>query len=324
MKLTTIITLVKESAGFGTHGGSMGGTVSSQDSQLHPMPGGMDDVESWEGVTEGKGWFCYREANDWHTKRAGASIYITEGEPHKFWIRIKTHGLRKSNDTNEGYRQRINKHADKVARAWMSEAKKLHNNPEINEVGNELQMTWKEAFKLALESSKVKPFIAEWGDCPTYKTKNKEVSAISDPVNFTPRLEEQQRISYSAIVLDNQYKQKLLTALADKIPQGWEKIAHHMTIKLGELTPELKPQIGQVVNIMATEIGISDKAVAVKVTGKPAGWTTNKVPHITLAVNRVGGGKPVDSNKITNWEKLPQPIPLWGKVEEVPFTPKDD
>ena len=180
MKLKTLLTLINESAGYGTHGGSLGGSLSSQDTKLRPYPGSMDDVESWEGVTEGKGWFCYREANNWDTKRSGASIYITEGEPHKYWIRIKTHGLRKPNDTNESYRQRVNKHSDKISRAWMTAARKLHNNPDINEVGNEVQMTWKEAFKLALEDAKVKPYIAEWGE-----SKKEPVSV--DAVNFTPR-----------------------------------------------------------------------------------------------------------------------------------------
>lgn len=174
MKLKTIL-LIGEAAGFGMAGGPLGGSLTSHDAKLRAKPGSMDDVESWDGVTEGKGWFCYREANNWDTKRAGASVYITEGDPSKYWMRIKTHGLRKPNDTNESYRQRINKHSDKVARSWMTAAKKLHNNPEINEVGNELQMTWNEAFKLALESAKVKPFISDWGE--------KEI----DSVNFTYR-----------------------------------------------------------------------------------------------------------------------------------------
>lgn len=315
MKLKTIL-LIGESAGFGTHGGSLGGSLTSHDTQLRAKPGSMDDVESWDGVTEGKGWFCYREANCWNTKRSGASVYITEGEPHKYWMRIKTHGLRKPNDTNESYRQRINKHSDKVARAWMTAARKLHNNPEINEVGNEIQMTWKEAFKLALESVKVKPFIAEWGEGQTKRTQSNVSPPISDPVNFTPRLEEQtnpQKIGWSAVELDEQSKNKLLTEFGSKIPEGWEKIAHHMTITMGGLPPEKKSDVGKTVTLMATHLGVSEKAIAVKVSGY---FTTNQNPHITLAIDRKGGAKPVDSNKITNWETLPQQISLSGKVTE--------
>ena len=42
----------------------------------------------------------------------------------------------------------------------------------------------------------------------------------------------EQNIAYSGIVLDEESKQKLL---ALPIPEGWETIAHHMTITLGAL-----------------------------------------------------------------------------------------
>lgn len=151
----------------------------SPDSQLRPTPGGLnDDSPNWDGVTEGKGWFCYVEANDWHNKLSGASVYITEDEkkPVKLWIKIKTHGLRKNSDTNESHIKRIRKHADKVAGAWMSAAKKIHNNPELNEAGNPLQKSWKESFMEALDDPKVKSYLKNHG----------EVSM--DPVNFTPRI----------------------------------------------------------------------------------------------------------------------------------------
>lgn len=180
MKLKTILFLIKESSGYGTHGGSLGGPISSQDNKLRPYPGSMDDVEDWDGFVEHKNWFLHVEANNWETKKAGASVYITEGDPKKYSIRIKTHGLRKPNDTNESYRQRVKKHSNKVAREWVSAAKKLHDNPEINEVGNEIPITWNEAFKLALEDMKVHPYVAEWGE-----SNKKESSAMADPVNFT-------------------------------------------------------------------------------------------------------------------------------------------
>ena len=54
----------------------------------------------------------------------------------------------------------------------MSEAKKLHK-PELNEVGNEIPVSWKESFKNSMES--VKSFISEWGEVEI------------DPINFTYR-----------------------------------------------------------------------------------------------------------------------------------------
>lgn len=170
-------------------GMSMGyGSMTSGDTQLRPMPGSMDDIEAWEGIKEGKGWFLHMEANNWDNQRSGASVYITEGDPHKMWIKIKTRGLRKASDTNESHRQRIRKHADKVARSWVTAAKNLHNNPELNEVGNEIAITWNEAFRKALDDPKVKSQIERWGE--SKKDPYKDSGAIADPTNFTQRLEE--------------------------------------------------------------------------------------------------------------------------------------
>jgi hypothetical protein len=130
-------------------------------------PSWNDDVEDWDGIVEGQDWFCYIEGNDWQNKRSGATIYINEDDkPHKMWIKIKTHGLRKNNDTNESYKERVRKHVNKVARSWMSAAKDIHNNPDLNEVGNPIPISWKQAFKEALTNSKVKSYITEIGEQP--------------------------------------------------------------------------------------------------------------------------------------------------------------
>lgn len=154
----------------------------SPDSNLVPTPGGLnDDSPNWDGIIEGKDWFCHVEGNDWQNKRSGAAVYINEDDkPHKIWINIKTHGLRKSGDTNEAFKARIRKHTDKVAKAWLSKAKKLHKTPEINEVGNPIQMSWKQAFREALKDIKVKSQLVDCGE--------KEIAPVADPVNFTPRI----------------------------------------------------------------------------------------------------------------------------------------
>lgn len=291
------------------HGTSMGyGSMTSNDTKLRPYPGSADAVEDWEGITEGNGWFCYKESNNWDSKKSGATVYITEGEPKKYWMKIKTHWLRKPNDTNESYRKRVRNHVGKVTRAWVTAAKRLHNNPELNEVGNPIQITWDTAFKKALDDSKVRPFLADCGE-----------SAIADPVNFTPRLEENMKkittISYSAVVLDEPSHDKLVALFEEIIPHSWKIYAHHMTIKLGELPSEQKKNIGSKQTLTATEVGVSDKALAIKVIGYPS---TNKIPHVTIAVNILSGGKPVHSNNITNWTKLPKSIQLSGIVRELP------
>jgi len=166
--------LVKEI--LAERGMSMGyGSMSSNDLALRPMPGKMNDPE-WEGITEGgKGeYFVYCEGNDWEKHRAGISVYITEGDkPYKLWVKVKTNGLRKKNHTNEAHKEQVRKHIKKIAGKWMSESKRIHNNPELNEVGNPTVKTWQETFKNALES--IKPFISEYGETEI------------DPINFTYR-----------------------------------------------------------------------------------------------------------------------------------------
>ena len=180
----------------------------SPDDNLYPTPGGMNDgnphwdtkasfdvnssniaegkdwngdVGDWDGVIKGdRDWWGYVAGNDWDKKQAGVDIYITEDDkPHKMWIKIKTHGLRKKGDTNEAFKERIRKHSHKVARSWMTAAKEIHNNIELNEVGNPIPVSWKHAFKEALNDPRVKSYLGEVGE--------KEISPIADPVNFTPR-----------------------------------------------------------------------------------------------------------------------------------------
>lgn len=148
------------------------------DSKLRPTPGGMNDNSpNWDNVVEGKGWFCYMEGNDWNKRTSKATVYITEGDkPYKLWMEIKTHGLRKPNDTRKIHEDRVRKHIKKVAGSWMSEARQIYNNPELNEVGNPIPITWKEAFHEALCSPKIKAHLADCGE-----------QAMVDPVNFTPR-----------------------------------------------------------------------------------------------------------------------------------------
>jgi predicted kinase len=127
--------------------------------------------------------------------------------------------------------------------------------------------------------------------------------------------EKQKKILYSAIVLDNPSRSNLLIKLGDNIPEGWEVIAHHLTVAFGKGFPEdLKERLGGNVELNATHFGTSDLAIAVMVNGFPV---ENKIPHITLAVNRKEGGKPFDSNKITNWVKLDKEIKLNGVATEI-------
>lgn len=122
------------------------------------------------------------------------------------------------------------------------------------------------------------------------------------------------KISYSAVVLDNNSRSRLIEKFKSIIPKGYEIIAHHMTINMGEINHSYEKFLGMKVNLTVNSFAGDDKVMAVGVSGFP---TVNKLPHITLAVNRANGGKPMMSNQLTNWEKLSEPLILTGTVTEV-------
>lgn len=119
------------------------------------------------------------------------------------------------------------------------------------------------------------------------------------------------KILYSAVVLDDKSKNLLLNNI--HIPYGWKVFAHHMTIVFGKGLDD-KNEVGKVVNLTATKLGVSDLAMAVGVDGYPS---KNEIPHVTVAVNVMKGGKPFNSNQITNWKPLDEPIKLTGVVQEL-------
>lgn len=53
-------------------------------------------------------------------------------------------------------------HRKKAASKWRSLASKIHNESKtLNEVGNPVELSWKESFLLALKSEEMKPFIRD-------------------------------------------------------------------------------------------------------------------------------------------------------------------
>ena len=121
---------------------------------------------------------------------------------------------------------------------------------------------------------------------------------------------KQSDVLYSCVLLDNQSRTTLLDMIGDRIPEGWKVIAHHMTINLGELKD--KTDLGKQVTLTVEEIGLSDMAMAVKVSGYSS---KNEIPHITVAINP-DGGKPAMSNQITKWQPIKKFI-IGGVVTEI-------
>ena len=100
------------------------------------------------------------------------------------------------------------------------------------------------------------------------------------------------------------------------IPDDWRKYTDHMTIIYNNKSEIAQawakataPRVGEDVLLKATHVGVSDKAIAIRVNGE---MSANAIPHITIACSPIG--KPVDSNKITNWRKI-VPFTINGKID---------
>lgn len=122
---------------------------------------------------------------------------------------------------------------------------------------------------------------------------------------------------YTAVVLTPDSHNKLIESLRDVIPPTWEKIAHHMTVNMGSFVSGPASHdfhLGQNYELKVVSLAYDDKVMAVGVNCVVP--SSNTVKHITIAVNRQGGGKPFLSNKLTNWQQT-TPIDLIGILEEV-------
>jgi len=130
--------------------------------------------------------------------------------------------------------------------------------------------------------------------------------------------EEVKKVNYSAVVLDDKSRAKLIKVFKPMIPEGFEIIAHHMTIKMGALETGSREkqdmENGTEITLNVVDYAMDNLVMAVGVEGYP---TTNAKPHITIAVNRAEGGKPFLSNKLNDWKPLGFPLTLTGKVNEI-------
>ena len=120
-------------------------------------------------------------------------------------------------------------------------------------------------------------------------------------------------MSYTALVLTPESHDRLVNSI--DVPEGWETLAHHMTINMG--SPEQGPAnelVGQEAPLTIVSQAQDDKVMAVGVESPIP--SKNEIKHITIAVNREAGGKPFLSNKLTDWQPS-QAITLKGIVTHV-------
>lgn len=140
----------------------------------------------------------------------------------------------------------------------------------------------------------------------------------------------QRDIHYIAIELDAPSQQRVAQYAEANLPWSDARIiAHHMTIlhytglRCSPDDPELaaKDYIlnwalaheGETFSLTASQVGHSNRAFALRITETPVP-SRNRIKHITLATNNATGGSAVDSNYITSWSDLPEPLTLSGKL----------
>lgn len=112
---------------------------------------------------------------------------------------------------------------------------------------------------------------------------------------------------YFGLQVCNKDRNELVEKLT-KIFSNKDFIVDHVTLMHvsqhdNNLYNELNSKIGRHVQIVIDKVGQTDKAVAFGIyLCSYRNMCKNKNPHITIMVRN--GGKPVDSNYITDWEDI--------------------
>lgn len=124
---------------------------------------------------------------------------------------------------------------------------------------------------------------------------------------------------WCAMVINNDSRSQLIEKLKtfdiDAFPDNWEIIAHHITIDPFNVLYDIALQ-GLPVTVRFVHIGRNNTAVALRALDFPFA-TNNSFPHVTLAINRLVGGKPKDSNLITEWLTLPEMLSVDGIIKNL-------
>lgn len=120
-------------------------------------------------------------------------------------------------------------------------------------------------------------------------------------------------IAYSAIVLNERSKQRLIKYFKDLIPKDFQIVANHMVINQGNINPLYEKYLGINVSLDVIDYNISENNFIVGVNGF---YSEIKKPYIVLANN------PNKSNTIDDsfdWKHIKRPLKISGTVTEIEF-----
>ena len=125
-----------------------------------------------------------------------------------------------------------------------------------------------------------------------------------------------ENIKYTAFVLDDESSR----SLASRVPEGWKKHSHHMTLipptsrsrlPRGQFFEGCLTVTGIASNerVITARVDVGDEALLFKIKG---------LPHVTIATNPSEGGRPEMSNEFVEEDFKPiDPIKICGKVMEI-------
>jgi hypothetical protein len=117
------------------------------------------------------------------------------------------------------------------------------------------------------------------------------------------------------VVLDDKNRATLLQRVPVPTGDGWETIAHHLTICMGPIKD--RTLVGQRVLLKVVAMDRDEKVMAVKIeTPDIITFKEGAIPHITMAVNKLMDGKPVHSRDLENWIPISN-FYLEGTITEV-------
>lgn len=135
---------------------------------------------------------------------------------------------------------------------------------------------------------------------------------------------------YTGVVLESDDQQYLLSVFrvlyGHFAPAGFVNrnaqgslLCHHMTCHMGGAKECDGPHLGSEVMLELDAWGVSDKALAFRVSAIDHQGVTceNSTPHITALVNPSAGGSPRHSNDINLWFNLEKPVVVTGVFKEV-------
>jgi hypothetical protein len=113
--------------------------------------------ENFDPVAESRLWVMYAGGNDWEAGITWVAVIFPSDESNRrVWFEVK-HARKPNSDQSEEGQEQVKKHGEKAWRRWKQTALAAHRNK------NHGARSWLDAFKSALESREMEPYVKAHG-----------------------------------------------------------------------------------------------------------------------------------------------------------------